>query len=202
MQSLAAQDKPPAQTKPQEQYQALAKEYADAMKAYRETREQADTEEVKQKVFQEKYPQPIQYAPRFLDLAEKNSRDPAALDALSWVLEHTVRTYGSTPGPRARAAEMLLRDHVQSDRIGRVCQNLANGDQKESTLLLRGILEKNPHREVRAEAAMALAQRLSGRARVARQLQDSPGLAKSFESVYSKDYVEELVKSGAARVEA
>jgi hypothetical protein len=201
--ALGAQDKPPDKpTTPQEQFQALVKEYADAMKAYREAYDAAESEVAKQKVFQEKYPQPIQKAPRFLELAERHPKDPAALDALTWVMEKTVRTYGSKPSPRTQAAELLLRDNAQSDKIGRVCQNLAYGDQKQSTVLLRGILAKNPHKEMRAEAAMALAQRLSGRARAARQLQDSPALARIFESMYSKDYVEELVKVGADKVEA
>src|SRR5436305_13458797 len=66
------QDKQPAT--PEQQDQALLKEYNDAFrecaKAYRE----AKTPEEQQKVVQEKYPWPHKYAARFLALAEKHPK--------------------------------------------------------------------------------------------------------------------------------
>src|SRR4029079_17986627 len=75
-------------------------------------------------------------APKFLELAEKYPNDPIALDALTqavwqvntraWpvesVEEHTAR---------ASACELTQRDHIRSDKLGRLCQRVSYGFCKE-----------------------------------------------------------------------
>src|SRR5262249_52697467 len=150
---------------PQEQYNALLKEEDDAMKAFQDAYQKAKTQAEKNKVVKEKYPNPAKLAPKFLELAEKNPKDPVAVDALVRVVTN-VRVVGTSNGggkdnPRAKALAILLRDHVQSDKMGPVCQSLSNSYGKEGMELLRGILEKNPSKEVQAEACLALGQRLN-----------------------------------------
>jgi hypothetical protein len=185
---------------PEEQYQALLKEQNDAMKAFRQAYQQAKTQEQKDKVFEEKYPKPEKLAPKFLELAEKNPKDPIAVDALVWLVTSNIG--GGKDSPRAKAVAILLRDHVQSAKIESVCQSLTNGYDREGTELLRGILDKNPSKEVQAEACMTLGLRLGRTAQVIRLLKEQPDVAKRFEQAYGKDNLEDLQKADATKIEA
>jgi hypothetical protein len=184
---------------PQEQYKALLKEHDDAMKAFQDAYQKAKTQEEKGKVVKEKYPNPDKLAPKMLELAEKNPKDPVAVDALIWVMTNS--RSGGRDSPKFKATAILLRDHVQSDKLGPVCQRLANGYGKEGVELLRGILEKNPSKEVQAEACMALGQRLTQTARVVRLLKEQPDLAKQAEQALGKETTKELQKADAAKLD-
>jgi hypothetical protein len=84
--SLQAQNKPETPT-PAQQYQKLVQEYQTALTEFRKAYADAKTEEDKRKVVLEK--QPLgEYLPRFLELAEKNPKDPTAVDALIWIITH------------------------------------------------------------------------------------------------------------------
>jgi acyl-CoA reductase-like NAD-dependent aldehyde dehydrogenase len=160
---LQADDKPKDKpSTPQEQYKTLVAEWQNAMKEYRQAMSKAKTQEERQKVFQEKYPQPDKFAPRFLELAEKNPKDPAGVDALIWVVE-----YSPPRGPagkfRKEALEILARDHVTSDKLGPLCSNLGYARDAATESFLRAVLKKNPHREEQGQACLALAQMLKQR---------------------------------------
>jgi hypothetical protein len=169
---LAADDKPndkskkPGKQTPAQQYQALVEEFDDAQQAFLKYYEEAKTQEEKLKVQKEKRPQPDKFAPKFIELAEKNAKDPAALDALVWVLTNTAASGPANKGsPRAKAIALVSRNHVKSDKLGPACQALgSHGDEKEAETLLRTIVQKNPHREVQGMAWLGLAQMLKRRA--------------------------------------
>ena len=139
------QDRPPAT--PEQQYQALLKEYNDAFQEYARAYGEAKTPEEQQKVVQTKYPWPDRYASKFLALAEQQPRGPVAEAALIWVLtneyqllrfrpwyEHSARyemirimTGGGRrwgvptkeeQDTRRKATDLLLRDHVASPKLG------------------------------------------------------------------------------------
>src|SRR5687768_17445281 len=67
---------------PAEQYQALLKEYQDALLKFQKARRDAKTYDEQLLL---KYPRPDQFAAKFLAFAEQNAKDAAALDALLWV---------------------------------------------------------------------------------------------------------------------
>jgi hypothetical protein len=98
-----------------------------------------------------------------LELAEKNAKDPAAIDALTWVVQNA----GGRSAEGKQALAVLLRDHLDSKQLGRICQNLRHSDP-EAEKDLRAILEKNPHREVQAQACLALGQYLKDKAQRAK----------------------------------
>src|SRR6184192_3618141 len=78
------QDQQPAT--PEQQYQALLKEYNQAFQEYANAFRAAQTPQDRQKVVQEKYPRPDQYASKVLELVEKNPTDPFAEEALIWIV--------------------------------------------------------------------------------------------------------------------
>jgi hypothetical protein len=158
--------KKPAKQTPDQQYQALVEEFDDAQQAFLKYYQEAKTREEKLKIPKEKAPQPDKFAPRFIELAEKNAKDPVALDALVWVLTNTSASGPANKGsPRAKAIALVSRNHVKSDKLGPACQALgSHGEEKEAETLLRKILEKNPHKEVQGMAWLGLAQILKKRA--------------------------------------
>jgi len=79
---------------------------------------------------------------------------------------------------------------------------LGSSQDKNSTALLRAILDKNPHKEVKAEACVALALQMQARVALIKQCKDDPQAAKSVEQNYGKDYAEELQKADLATSEA
>src|SRR5262249_13325221 len=111
-------DKPAS---PAEQFKALQKEYSDALQEARKAAIEAKTPEEMQKARQ-KQVNPDKFTARFLEIAEKNPKDPAAVDALVWVVSYS-RTSGKVSA-RGKALDILMRDHATSDKIGSVLDSM------------------------------------------------------------------------------
>ena len=233
MSVVAAEDKGPDKqpATPEQQYQALLKEYNNAFQEYAKAFRAAETPQDRQKVVREKYPGPDQYASKVLELVEKNPKARFAEEALIWVMtneyrlwrfhpwyEHQPRyeqiwilTRGGRPFRalskeeqeiRSRATDMLLRDHAASAKLGRVVEVLGSSQDQKSAALLRAIRDRNPSKEVKAEAAVALALQMQARVAIAKQIKDNPQVAKSVQQNHGKDFVEELQKADLAKLEA
>jgi hypothetical protein len=199
--ALRAEDKPKDKpATPAEQYQALLKEYQEAMTAFQGLLKDAKTPEEQQKLIAEKAPKQ-KFAPKFLELAEKNPKDPIALDALLWVMTDDFGPAG-TKEAKAKAIDIILRDYIQSEKLGPLCQSLGNGFEKRNPELLRVILDKSSHKSVQADASLALAQCLSLRAYVVKQMENEPDFAKRIENFVGKETLDELTKADLAKMEA
>ncbi len=187
--AAGAEDKP--KDTPADQYQALVKQYQDDMNAFMKDYRSAKTQEERQKAF-EKYPQPDKLAPKFLELAEKNPKDPAALDALLWVVTNA-RVQGKDSA-RSKALAGLSKDWVESPKIGPACLALAQSIDKQTETFLRAVLDKNPSRDAQGAACVALAEYVKNRASTVDQLKNQPQFAKVYENMLGKDYYQELMK--------
>src|SRR5438105_1625789 len=200
--ALAAAGPPQEQpAAPAEQYQALVKVYQDAMQTYSEAVGKAKTYEDRLKVFDEVYPKPEKLAPTFLELAEKYPQDPVAFDALTWIVVNCVRSPARIPA-RAKAVAILSQDHARSEKLGPMCQNLANGYDEETAILLTAILDKNRSKDVQAEACLALVQQYGRRLEIAKRLHDNPETGSGFASAYGQEAVERLKKADTANLAA
>jgi hypothetical protein len=193
---LAAEDK---QT-PQQQYQALVKEFQDGVNKYREAMTKAKTNEDRQKAFQQYYPRPDAFATKFLALAEKHPKDPAAVDALVWVTTNSPGLVNKD-SPRSKALAVLQRDHVTSPKLAPICQRLVYGMDRTAETFLRTVLEKSPNKEVQGNACLALAQFLKYRGTLVQRLKDQPRRATGYEGRLGKEYVEELKKLDQTKVD-
>jgi hypothetical protein len=190
-----SEDKPAT---PEQQYKALLKEYNDAWNAYTQAYQRAKTQQEKSKVVAEKAPKAENSALKFLDLAEKNPKDPVAVDALIWVVTK-VHTKGED-SPRDKALQILLRDYVQSDKLAPVCQGLIYSYGETETKLLHAILDKNPSHDVQREACLALAQQLGRAALMLRLMEDRPDLTERVEQILGKEQLEEIRIKGRAKL--
>jgi hypothetical protein len=183
------QDKPAT---PAEQYQALLKEYDRASSSGRPL---TDTERLK--FIGQVYKHRSALALQFLELAEQNPNDPIALDALI----KAVWQVNTTPWPvdlvgedkaRGRAFALIQRAHIRSDRLGPLCQRVSYGFCEEYETFLRAVLEKNPHKNVRATACLALAHFLNNRLQRLDLCKEQANLAKEFAGLYGKEYLAKL----------
>jgi hypothetical protein len=200
--ALAAAGPPKEQpAAPAQQYQALVKLYQDALQTYSEALGKAKTYEQRLKVFDEVYPKPEKLAPRFLELAENYSRDPLAFDALTWIVVNCVRSPARIPA-RAKAVAILSEDHARSEKLGPMCQSLANGYDEETVILLKAILDQNPSKDVQAEACLALAQQYGRRLEIAKRLHDHPETGSGLVRAYGQEAVERLKQEDMAKLAA
>jgi hypothetical protein len=190
------QDKPATAAK---EYQALLKEFQDAAHSFWQATTIEETNKVVARV--EKLPLKI------LELVEKNPNDPFALDALIQVVsqEYWLNAHTSHPGwgkesRQARAIALILRDHLQSDKLGEACRRVHYGFRQECETFLRTVMEKSPHREVQGVACLGLAQFLASRMEKLDLLADQPELARRYEGLYGKDYIESLRRQDRAGV--
>ncbi len=197
--ALAGDERPDKPATPAEQYQTLLTE----RQHLPEELAKAKTDQERKKVLARLAQLPL----RFLELAEKYPKDPVAREALIQtvvVVNSTAFPTGGQDSPGRRALTILQRDHVQSDQLGLVCQQLVFGFHKSHETFLRAVLERNPHPEVQALACLSLAQFLNNRLHRLDVLQDQdrPDLAERYHRVFGKDYVEELQRQDRAPVAA
>jgi hypothetical protein len=183
------QDKSPT---PAEQYQALRKEYDRASSSGVPL-----TDEERTKFVGQGYKHRNALAQKFLELAEKYPSDPVALEALI----QAVWQVNTNPWPvevvgedtaRAKAFEIILRDHVRSDKLGPLCQRISYGMAKEYETFLRAALAKNPHKSVQASASLSLGHFLNNRLQRVDLCREQPERAKEFAGLYGQAYLADL----------
>lgn len=196
--ALRAFDKPETPT-PAQQYQALEKEYDKADSEYRNALAKAKAPVGRKKAIPVKNPAD-KFARRFLDLAEKNPKDPVAVDALAWIVAHVDEVKIDPRNPRNRAMKILLRDHVGSEKMTAVCQALGSFPDESSQQLLRAVLDKSKHRPAQAQASLGLAQQAESRLNLVQQFKDEPATAKRYEAILGRKAVAALVKAGPDKI--
>jgi hypothetical protein len=179
---------------PAEQIKELIARHETAVVAFRKLYDAAKTEEEQEKL-ETLYPDPGPYAKLLLEIAEKNPKDSAAVDALAW-------TFRSDRSGKARA--ILLRDHLLHPKIGPVClalrhESLRDESGSASEKALRRVLANNPDKEAQACAAYSLGYQLKSNAKLARMVQEAPAkeLAE-WEKQYGKAKIVALKNVDAA----
>jgi hypothetical protein len=144
---------------PAEQLKALKDEWNKQVEEFRKAYTDAKTPEEKNKVLSQKRPQPEGFAGRFLDLAQKNQKDPVAVDALIWVA--TMTREGKE---NETALDILGKEHVEDARMTQVAQRLSFSDSPAAEKFLRTLLAKSKKQETQTWAAFALGSYLKSQA--------------------------------------
>jgi hypothetical protein len=170
--AMAQKDDPPKAQKepaagtPRERVDALSKKYDDAMQSFSTKYSQAKTDEERSKLFQNEYPKANEYAKEFLEIAKAHPDDPAAFDALSWIVQHSGG--GSDPASTS-AIDQLARDHVANPKIAGLLSSLQYGPTS-GRVLLEAVLEKNPDHDAKAQACFTLAKKIKQDAEYAQRM--------------------------------
>lgn len=176
---------------PAEQVNELIAQHEKAAAAFRKLYEAAKTEQEQEKL-EALFPDPRPYADLLFQIAEKNPKEPAAVDALIWV-------YGN--GRSATAKTILLRDHLLHPKIGSICLALRHDNDLDTLKALRKILSDNPNKEAQAQAAVAVGMRLRLNAALARNLQKAGAKAANWEKNFGKELVAALSKADSSTLD-
>ena len=129
----------------------IQKAFEAEQRAFSEAQQKATTDEERNQL---KFPDRDKYAGQMLAAAEHNLKDPAALDALLWILGSGRQ--GSEPVTKALA--VLQKHFIESDRMAAVCEALEFDDSEASKGLLKKLVQESPHRSVKGAAALTLGQ--------------------------------------------
>ena len=130
---------------PAEKVAAIEAEYEDALKAFSEAYKAAKTDEEKQKISRNEYPKSEKWFPRLMEIAKAHPADPAAVKALSWVVN---QDDDSEAGHEALA--VLARDHMASPELTDVVDGLAYSVNADAEAFLRGVADRSPNERSRA----------------------------------------------------
>jgi hypothetical protein len=169
--SMAAGQEPGPSAK--EQYEALAAQYKAAMDTWERQFDafgDRNAPEAPKEARYRDWPGWI-FAPQFVQVAEFHPKEPAAMDALLKVVDEIGRSVGTSDilllPHYTRALQLLLRDHLDDDRLKEFCRCAARYSSPEGEAFLRAVLEKSRNREVRGAACLGLARNLTTRAEIA-----------------------------------
>jgi thiol-disulfide isomerase/thioredoxin len=175
----AADDPKPAP--PAEQLAALKRDMDAANKEARASLEKAKTQEEVNQGWKSLQARCAPFLVRAVELAERHPDDPAALDALTFVLGDSPLGYtDETAAPIERTYALLTERYVASDRLTPRCVRMVDRYTLSSASpepLLRAILAKNPSRDVRGIACLQLGRVVDYQAGFARMMGD-PDAAK------------------------
>ena len=178
---VGAPDETPDLKTPRGRYQALLQEYKTAFRAYDEARQKAKTDEERKRVFAEKYPQPRTYLGRFLQFAESAPNDPAALDALVWIIQR------GFDGPEFSRAIDRLVDHAESRYVGRDALSLASSVSPSAEKLLRAVIEKAPDPYTKGLACLALGRYFKRSSERVHEIREDSESAKRWEAMFVEE---------------
>jgi hypothetical protein len=186
-------------TTPVEQYQELLKGLQGRAAAYWQTTNDTERQAIVVRTATDTV--------RMLELVEQNPKEEFALEALTHVVtqEYWLNTYTSYPGwgqesPQVKAIALLLRDHLQSERLGETCKRVGFGFRHECETFLRTVLAKSPHREVQGQACLRLAQFLAERVEKLDSIREQPKLTQRYEDLFGEDYIRALRRQDPAQI--
>jgi hypothetical protein len=161
----------PAQT-PKERFDSLVAEYTRATREWEQRYTPGDKPAPAEETIARYQDWPTwTYLPQFMELAEKNPRDPAAVDALLWIVDQ-----GQAIGLNdkdyypllVRALAQLERAQVLDNRPVPKPRWVMRHPSPATEQFLRDILAKNKNREVRGRACLYLGELLINRVNLSR----------------------------------
>jgi hypothetical protein len=190
---LARADAPPP-TKPagdaQAQVAAVTGEYDQARNNFGLAYAAAKTPEEQQRVLNEKYPQPSQYAPRLLRIAQDNPRTPAAFDALKWIVDQDNQPQGSSDA----ALKLLANDFAGDARAGEVAADLMWTAAPGAEAFLQAVIDQNQNHTAKGVATFALARFRKSQSDYVREIKAHSSNVGMYESYMGKDVVDAMSK--------
>jgi RNA polymerase sigma factor (sigma-70 family) len=163
-------------------YEALVLECTKASQAFREELQKAKTDDERNKIKREKSWQPRRYISRFLEVGESASNDPAAADALIWVVK-----YGFDGPEFSRAIDRLVQNHVERRNVGDAASTLQYSVSPSAEKLLRAVIEKNPDPTFKGWACLALGRYFEHWSERVRRIRDDPESAKALAAMFLEE---------------
>ncbi len=154
---------------------AILAEYQARLDDLNRALEKAATQSEQNTLYTTMSPDEVAFCRRMIELAEGAPADPAARDALAWVIDKPGRFDTGPYGDAfARAAAILVRHHGDDPEAIRVGLGLNNQLSPHRDAMLAGFLASAKGREARGLARLSLAQYLEVKAMAAAGLRKLP----------------------------
>jgi hypothetical protein len=134
-------------------------------------------------------------AGRFLAIAEKHAKAPAAFEALILAV-----TFGQDGKEGAKAAELLVANHLEHEQLSQQLVQTASSPSPVAEKLFRSVLEKSTKKEVQGVAAFALARHLRSRSDEAAK-QKNKAEADKLAAEAEKFYVQVVEKFADVKID-
>lgn len=196
---VRAQD--PTTPTPGQQYRAVLSDFHVAKLGFA-TRFEAATTDEQRRAIRAQFPGPEDYYGRLLALAEAHPRDPAAVDALVWIVATSTNGYDAFKerGIRIkRAMDILANDHIDDVRVGRVCLELKRAATPLRDKFLHMIHARSSDRRIKGRACLALGEFLLAKSATVSWLKGPSG-AEAMKQVQAEfphrlPYYEQLLRA-------
>jgi peroxiredoxin len=167
---------------PRGRYQALRREIETESRDFRAEYKKAKTDEERSRISKEKSFQPRRYVGRFLEIADSAPNDPAAIDALIWVI-----TFGNDGPEFSRAIDLLAQGRAASRKAGHAALALTGKAAPAAERLIRAVIEKNPDQYIKGLACLALGQYLKHQSERIREIREDPEAARAWEATFLEE---------------
>lgn len=195
-------------TTPGQTYQAILQDLDDWKIISRKQLNLAKTEEEKDKIIIN-YPAPEHIYSQLIDLAKKHPNDPAAVDALTWVIATTTNGYDDFK-ERGRwvreAVDLMTMKYVDDERVGRACLSVRHHVNPNAERLIKTVYEKTTNKAVKQRATLAWGSFLAVKSEFHSLLHGpkSEELLEQFEkhAPFRLPYVKLVMKEDGARLKA
>lgn len=179
--------------------QSAADIIAEHDKAYQEwmTSYRAASKEARQKLIT-KRPMPKVLFPRLFAIIDANAKSEDAMTAANWVI-----TAGRAQGDDLnRAIATLLKHHVDSPDLDRVCISLSRVPTVASERFLSTLEKQSPHTKVKAQACQNLAELFKRQAALATQLKSADkARIEILTAAYGRESIDILKSADPASLE-
>jgi peroxiredoxin len=202
--SQVAAENPARASSLREEFNRIEADWNEAAKAFTEARTAARSPAEK-KAVSPMMPDITAYAARFLMLAESKPDDPAARDALLWIVSKGGSKgdgdgKGSWPAQFGRAVDLLVKHHSNDEDVARTALLLQNSNSPHRDRFLRALYEKASSRAAKGTASLALAQYLHRKADLIVGLRERAARMPVFTEEYEKEL--RLADAEAMKTEA
>jgi hypothetical protein len=97
--------------------------------------------------------------------------------------------------------DVLLADHLASDRLGELCKQLGESESLAAERLLRALMARSPRREVQAQACFNLAGLLNQQASYATLLKEKPADRNRLEKFLGEECAKHVASLDPRKVE-
>jgi hypothetical protein len=167
----------------------------DFYKSVEEKTKNAKTDEERSKIYDD-FPKPDETVNKLWELLDKNPKEKdAALTALQWILNNTgYDEKGQTS--RNKALDLLVKNHADDPNVAPILSRLQYTPSAKAEELLRAVVAKNPSKDTKGKAYLALGSYLKQLSETVRRIKDSPEEAKQMESFAGgKEFLEKLKAS-------
>lgn len=122
--------------------------------------EKASLDDINKKLARNYYLASTDLYQALMERAEKAEKDPKVIPILMWISRQgQFNPSGSAIAKKAQ--ELILSKFIDAKEIGQLCMSMGEAEDPKAIPMLKAILEKNPHDDVKASACFGLGKLLA-----------------------------------------